>query len=97
MPSEGRSIRAFSWLAALALVAGLAFGGCAGGQSGAEDFCGESNRDMNTFTTDAADEDGGVEDDADAGDGGPTELVADGPEANNAPILCAPPDEGAEY
>jgi hypothetical protein len=71
----------------LVALAGLGFSGCAGGQSGSEGFCGENKRDTNTFTTESTDEDGGVEDEADAD----TQFVADdhGPEAQNGPVQCA--------
>jgi len=82
-------------LAALGLQL-LAGQGCVGGQSGAEDFCGENKRDTNNpFATESTDdEDSGVEDD----DGGaPNELVSDnGPEVQSGPEQCPPPGDG-EY
>jgi len=82
-----RRLRPALWLVVLA----LGFGGCVGGQSGAEDFCDENQRDTrNPFATQATDEDSGAEED-DAGV--PNELVADdGPEAQSGPNQCPPPD-----
>lgn len=95
--SSARRLRpALLLLAALGLLSGLGFGGCAGGQSGAEDFCTDNQRDTNNpFATESTDEDSGVEDD----DGGvPNELVAgDGPEVQSGPEQCPPPIEGDEY
>lgn len=89
-----------SALGLLGLLAAVSWAGCAGGQSGAEDFCGESPIDdgdtNDTRIAEVADdEDGGVEDDADAG---PASLAAgSGPEMNSDAKQCILPDEGNEY
>jgi hypothetical protein len=93
--TAGRGGLAAAW----AFLAAVALFGCAGGQSGAEDFCSDGQRDRsdtgNPFASESADEDGGVE-----GEDGsvPNELVADdGPEVQSGPEQCPPPIEGEEY
>jgi hypothetical protein len=76
-------------LAALGLALGLA--GCVGGQSGSEGLCGESDgkRDINTFTTESTDEDGGVDD-----GGAEINFVGDdGPEAQSDAVQCLSGEE----
>jgi hypothetical protein len=83
----------------LLLALGLSFSACAGGQSGSEGLCGESDGKRETedvFTTAAGDEDGGVEEEPDAAQ---NEFVADDgqrPEAASGPTQCVPTD-GKEY
>jgi hypothetical protein len=86
------ALSALLFLAALGL--GFGFSGCAGGQSGSEGLCGESDgkREMmdDVFTTAAGDEDGGVDDP----DAAHNEFVGDDrhPEVQNAPTQCVSPD-----
>lgn len=85
---------------ALGLIAGLGLAGCAGGQSGNEGLCGEGMREDSRIPNDATfvatnnDEDGGTDDEEDAG---PANQFAtdDGPEAASGPNKQCPlpPDD----